>query len=318
MNSILQSTEGVHPARRLDAWQKMIGDTFAPVETQVRSEPRGFVGQIESIALGCVSLSSIKVHGGRIVHRTPHHIARSRGSAYFLEIPLCGQVTLEHCGHRGIADSEAMVLIDADQATIAHSEMTHHSLNITVRAEQMRRYLGNPEDYCGRVMSTRDGLPRVLKNLVLSVFDEASSIDSVLLSGVGKEIVELIALALQSRRPVSSAAAPSVKWAHLARARSYIAVNLHDPSLTPASIAEALGMSRRYLGFVFQLTEFSVMEWLLEERLNRCREALKSASFEKHSITEIAYENGFRDSHHFTKCFKKRFGMTPRDFRLNV
>ena len=317
MNSRLQSTENVHPAYRLDAWQKMIEETFAPVETQVQSQADNFTGRIESIALGCVSLSAIKVHGGRIVHRTPHHIAKSRGSAYFLEIPLCGQVTLEHCGHRGIADSEGMFLIDADQVTTAKSELVHHSLSITIHAQQMRRFLGNPEDYCGRVISTRDGLPRVLKNVVVSVFDEASNIDPTLLSAVGKEIVELIVLALQSRNPARPVAVPSVKWAHLARARSYISINLHEPNLSPTVIAEALGLSTRYLGSVFQLTEFSVMEWLLEERLNRCLDMLNSSRFDKHSISEIAYESGFRDAHNFAKCFKRRFGVTPRDFRLS-
>ena len=34
------------------------------------------------------------------------------------------------------------------------------------------------------------------------------------------------------------------------------------------------------------------------------------------SIAEIAYSTGFSDQSYFTACFKRKFGMTPKNYRF--
>jgi acetamidase/formamidase len=42
---------------------------------------------------------------------------------------------------------------------------------------------------------------------------------------------------------------------------------------------------------------------------------LSSPAESHHSISEIAYRNGFNDSAHFSRVFRHRFGLSPREFR---
>jgi AraC family transcriptional regulator, positive regulator of tynA and feaB len=51
----------------------------------------------------------------------------------------------------------------------------------------------------------------------------------------------------------------------------------------------------------------------LENRLEACRKALRDQP--GRSISEIAWGWGFNDLSHFTKSFRARFGLSPREWR---
>ncbi|MDY0066471.1 MAG: helix-turn-helix transcriptional regulator, partial [Steroidobacteraceae bacterium] len=56
-------------------------------------------------------------------------------------------------------------------------------------------------------------------------------------------------------------------------------------------------------------------QYLLEHRLERCRSALERPRDSARSITEIAFECGFNDASHFSRAFRSRYGLSPREFR---
>lgn len=92
---------------------------------------------------------------------------------------------------------------------------------------------------------------------------------------------------------------------------SYIDRHLEDSALTPAYVASAHGISTRYLHLLFSNQESTVSGWIRERRLQRCREELE-CSRRGFSLTEIAYTWGFSDVPHFSRTFKKRFGVSPK------
>lgn len=56
----------------------------------------------------------------------------------------------------------------------------------------------------------------------------------------------------------------------------------------------------------------SPIDYLTSYRLNNTQKLLTST---QDSITDIAYENGFTDSAYYSKAFKKRFGISPSEYR---
>jgi transcriptional regulator GlxA family with amidase domain len=88
---------------------------------------------------------------------------------------------------------------------------------------------------------------------------------------------------------------------------------LQDPALGPESIARAHAISVRALHALFEDGDESVAGLVRRERLARCREDLERPS--GGSVTEIAFRWGFRDAAHFSRAFKREFGVTPRDVR---
>ncbi len=55
-----------------------------------------------------------------------------------------------------------------------------------------------------------------------------------------------------------------------------------------------------------------VYEYVMTVRMNEARRRLLETDLQ---IQEIAYQVGFNDSHYFSKVFRNRFGMTPKEAR---
>jgi acetamidase/formamidase/AraC-like DNA-binding protein len=118
-----------------------------------------------------------------------------------------------------------------------------------------------------------------------------------------------------AQRATPAADGTATQAAILHRICQLIERKLDDPDLTPARVAQAEGISERYLQKLFEGTGSSFTHYLRERRLQRCWADLSNPALSHHSISEIAYRNGFNDSAHFSRAFRHRFGLPPREFR---
>ena len=91
--------------------------------------------------------------------------------------------------------------------------------------------------------------------------------------------------------------------------------NLHDPELSPQRAADHLRISVRTLHLRFKQIGQTFSHWLLEKRLEACREALCDPNQRALNISQIAYRWGFNDLSHFNKAFRARFKLSPRAWR---
>ena len=95
--------------------------------------------------------------------------------------------------------------------------------------------------------------------------------------------------------------------------RAMALIDLEAADLDAERLASRLGVSRRYLDALFAESGGTVSRHLWERRLQRAAERLRHPM--PASITEIAHSVGFKDTSHFSRSFRKRFGMSPRDWR---
>jgi acetamidase/formamidase/AraC-like DNA-binding protein len=115
--------------------------------------------------------------------------------------------------------------------------------------------------------------------------------------------------------PTTEAGGTATQAANLHRLCQTIERKLDDPDLTPARVAQAEGISERYMQKLFEGSGSSFTHYLRERRLQRTSVELSNPAEAHHSISEIAYRNGFNDSAHFSRAFRHRFGLSPREFR---
>jgi len=94
--------------------------------------------------------------------------------------------------------------------------------------------------------------------------------------------------------------------------------NLHDAELTPQRAADHVRISVRTLHSRFKLIGKSFGHWVLDSRLDACRNALRDGNQNRLSISEIAFRWGFNDLSHFNKAFRARFGCSPRECREDI
>ena len=88
--------------------------------------------------------------------------------------------------------------------------------------------------------------------------------------------------------------------------------NIQNSDFNIDTIAATLGLSRSaFFKKVKSLTGFAPVDLIKEFRLNKAAELLSNTDM---TMTEIAYKVGFRDSGYFSKCFRKKYDMSPRDY----
>ena len=101
-----------------------------------------------------------------------------------------------------------------------------------------------------------------------------------------------------------------------ARVTDYIDRNLEDENLSPLSISHAMGISPRYLHYLFSQNNKTVAKWIKERRLKHVHKEL--CSNPKARVTDVAFRWGFKDASHFSRIYKETFGLTPRETRKQV
>lgn len=95
-------------------------------------------------------------------------------------------------------------------------------------------------------------------------------------------------------------------------AEAMIRRRLHDADLDPSQIGRELGVSRTRLYEAFAEIE-GVAATILNARLDAARRQIQTAR--TRSISEIMFACGLRDATMFSRAFRRRFGMTPSEFR---
>lgn len=90
--------------------------------------------------------------------------------------------------------------------------------------------------------------------------------------------------------------------------------HLMDDRLSPESLRRQFRMSRATLYRLFD-DEGGVAAYILGRRLDRCRALLAADATGGRTIGEIAFGHGFASDAHFSRAFRRRFGMAPRDAR---
>ena len=90
-------------------------------------------------------------------------------------------------------------------------------------------------------------------------------------------------------------------------------INKLSFKVTVAQIAEMLNMSAQRLRRIFMRhIGVSPKQYINEKRLKAAKEMLETTDM---AVYEIAEHCGFHDTTHFGRCFRERFGRSPREFR---
>lgn len=136
-----------------------------------------------------------------------------------------------------------------------------------------------------------------------------ASLRSLYLSG---KAMELAALALAgSLEPPAIDGLSRADCERLHQARERLEASLqYPPTLPELALAVGINVNKLTLGFR-RLFGQSVYGYVREQRLQRAHALLAAGVM---SVSEAAYACGYTDSH-FTKAFRRRYGITPSELR---
>ncbi|NLK27172.1 MAG: helix-turn-helix transcriptional regulator [Clostridiales bacterium] len=100
------------------------------------------------------------------------------------------------------------------------------------------------------------------------------------------------------------------------RIKNYLNEN-YEQKISLEQIAHNMYLSPVYISKLFkEETGESPINYLIRIRLERASKILLQGN--SGSIKSIAYQVGYHDVYHFSKLFKKYYGMSPLHFREKV
>lgn len=160
------------------------------------------------------------------------------------------------------------------------------------------------------------GLTEVFSRMLDAAARTLETLADVEWAAVAQSLADLLlTFTHQLAGPASDASHTATQAAILHRICQTIERRLDDPELAPARVAQAEGISERYLQKLFEGVGDNFTHYVRERRLQRAWADLSNPAEAHRSISEIAYRYGFGDSAHFSRTFRHRFGLPPREFR---
>ncbi|HEY0275645.1 MAG TPA: helix-turn-helix domain-containing protein [Paenirhodobacter sp.] len=129
------------------------------------------------------------------------------------------------------------------------------------------------------------------------------------------EIVGFIVLVLSAEQGKDRAVGRNSRYRLKERVIGFVESNLGDAELTPKQIASANRISLSYLYSLFSDNNTTVSQFIQARRLQRAYELLVGDPGGALTVSEIAYQVGFKNTSHFSRTFSRHFRIAPRDAR---
>lgn len=306
------STSTVPAHQRADGWRYALSETYFPLEISFRDET-AFNGAIKNWTLGSIDISKFTCQPME-VYRNERHLANETESS--LLITLSEKTPISFCQNgREVTCAPGSILIERGDVPYRFSQgLANTSSVVKVPIPCLKSRLGSLDRLAPMCFDGTHGVASYFIDTVRRSTKFAPDMDSTARQSLSDHLLEILCLAIQNDDRVLSSNTSSVKTAHLRRAEEYILKNVQDASLTPQKVADACGISLRYLQRLFNESNSSIYSFIRDNRLERCHEDLQSVS-NTSSIAELAYKWGFCDQSQLCKDYKARYDETPSQTR---
>ena len=304
------STDLVPVSDRLDAWLWNARQICGSCQFQFHkhcsfhgSIDRRKIGDFESTLFSSSAVSFDKL---------PQVALQSEHRACVVITQVAGMRQYRQAGKVAVLKKGDTTLIDS--AVPWSSECAGDCTRLYLRVPRLdveSRLRAVPIPFASRIPGR--GLGAALFHMATSLHQQADALTQEQASAAIDAYLSLLSACLGGPAAVPAGEPHSAQFLH--RAEKYIEDHLPDATLSPSTIAAALGISVRHLHRVFSCRDATVADWIRAQRLQRCWQDLSNPRLREKSITEIAFFWGFNDSAHFSHAFKHHFGVCPRSFR---
>ncbi|MET3840782.1 AraC family transcriptional regulator [Bradyrhizobium sp. OAE829] len=295
-------------------WQDQWNAVYGSVDHQ-RADDRPFTVNFEFVPIGAAGIGQLDGSIDRI-ERSQRDVA-SDGADNFCVALHSGRsdiISIQN-GQEATISRDTAVLLTAEPGEVLRGpENGWYAINIS-RA-RLLALVPNADDLIGKPLDASSPALRHLGRYVEFLMGLKQDGDPALDRHIETMLVDLVALALGARGdPPEIAVSRGVRAARLHDVLAAIKSGFHDPEFSSQSVAQRLGLSRRYVNDLLAESGSGFAERVLEMRLHEARVMLLDAAHDRLKVSEIAWTCGFNEVPYFNRRFRRRFGMTPTELR---
>jgi AraC family transcriptional activator of tynA and feaB len=246
--------------------------------------------------------------GAMTGRRSPSEIRQTSGEFVALLIVHRGEETLTQGGRSATVRPGTAALWDGVRPVECGTprELVKHTLFMP--RELMRDLVPNVETSVARQVPASTSL-RLLTSWLQSSMRE-TDLDAVGTRAAERVTIDLVRSALGALHDGPR----DTRTVRLLQVKDFIERHLADPDLDLPTVARGNAMSVRYLHLLFDPTGETAGQFLRRRRLDRAHELLLAPGAPV-SVTEVAVRTGFDSPSTFSRAYRNRFGVSPREAR---
>jgi AraC-like DNA-binding protein len=236
-------------------------------------------------------------------------------ASYVLVFPLTGSVTFSQDGRAGIAGAGEYVLLSELAFYELSSDSNTRLLLVRIPATELRGRLVSVEDHVSRRFKPNEQMTRLLVGMIGSVAELFIDTPPPNPQALATELISFVALTIGSEDRGGATDVRNARYHLRRRIVDFIEKHLSDQNLSPKKIAASSRISLSYLYSLFNDNETTVGQFVQVKRLQRAYELLVADPKGHRTVSEVAYEVGFKNVSHFSRTFSRHFKIAPRDIR---
>lgn len=308
----LFSTADEEPKNSFRRWRDTVFERIVPVELTA-ANPEAFQGTMEAVEIGPLPIT--RLTQSAIQTEATAETIRRHGKHDTLNVALVlsGEVASSQDDRTAIQHAGEIVVLDRRPA-IMTTRSASQTLFIEAPRERLERALGSTRRYTALTLGADQAstslvttfftqLVRTYPGLPSDTADQMAAIGiDLLIAGIAERLAREVPKPLQGTLIVQ-------------RAMAYIEAHSGDPSLDPATLAAAVGVSLRYLQQLFRGHERNIADQIWRRRLEIAAQRLADPGYAHLTVGTLAYGCGFSDQAHFGRRFKHRHGLPPGEYR---
>jgi AraC family transcriptional regulator, positive regulator of tynA and feaB len=298
------STSGLTPKRQIQFWTDALTELCGQFDVDPL-DASSLEGQINYKTVSRLKLCQIEVSQ----HRLAHPVSRGKaGDHPYVKIlfQTYGVSHFEQDGRRfDLAPGDCLVYDVSCPHSIVSPSLTRHEVVVVPKELLMERGFHSAKLPACK-LSARTGAGRIAHDFMQAAFGEAALLSPQTALGVADTLIDLLLLPLREAGTTFDRGGPLALYV---RAQAFIKEHLRDPDLSIEQISAELGCTKRYLHMLFSERGMTVSDYIWQARLQHCRQELETHGGK--TITDVAFSWGFSSSSHFSRVFRKYFGIVP-------
>lgn len=311
--AVVLDTSSSVPDRRLAVWQDIVCDTFVGLDC--RSDMHeGFWGAVSQTMIGPVSATRVDSCAQRVM-RTPSRIARASEDFVLVALGTNGVNGVFQDGREAVMSAGQFVVYDTTRPYELRFDDSFAQTVFQIPRKLLHQRVGAFDTLTATTFSGDRPLERLAYQFLLGMSKTIDQVDAATATRLLDQALDLLAMTFADKMHQRSSDLSFHRSALLYRLKSYILTHLHDPELSMPRTAGAIGISPRYASDLMAAEQTSFRSYVQAQRLERCKRDLSDQAQAARHISDIAFAWGFNDLAHFSRIFKQRYGVSPREWR---
>jgi AraC-like DNA-binding protein len=306
-------SSSVAAAHRVEYWREMISSSFVALDCEVPESTR-FSGSLSNGALRDIQVSSV-VAGAQSVSRTMARIRQNPEDFFLLSFQLRGNGRVVQSGRDALLRPGDFALYDSTRPYGLIFDADFEQIVLRLPRALMAHRLMGLDRITAVPFRSQEASASLAFDFVTKLSREFDHLAPAVQAVFHQALIDILTATLAQRLGANAPREMPSRLALRQRICSFVELHLGRADMDCRQVAEAHGISPRYLSKLFAAEGQTPSEWIWARRLERARAAIENASPSARSITQIAYDCGFKDPAHFSRAFKARFGLSPSELR---